>query len=246
VSRGGARSLRPLDVTRLGQAATRPGSDPRSWLFVGTVTEVAYDEGLVVVVHANEGALAGEEVPCEVLGFVATAGGTVATAIAVGDLALALCPSGDPNNMGLVVGFQHEPATPPPATVNGVPINAALLADTHVLADVERAAEVELKTLRLVVDQLRLGPTPSPTQAFVRGTAFAKALKTFLDGCTTLATTTQTASTAASSACVGPLAPLKAFFDAFTPALVKWKTDIAALKAHLVEGDALSKHITGE
>lgn len=243
--------LRPLDVTRLAQAAQRPGIDPRTWVFVGRVIEVEYEGGeLVVVVKPDEGGLMGEPITCEVARGVASSSALTSQPVREGDIAIGLAFGGDANNLPVVIAFVHGPDTLPPSEVNGQTIDAALLAGSHVLADPERSAEVELAHVRVVAKSIELGPTPEPTQPFVRGQAFVDALGAFLDGLNTLVGTPTTGLTGGftllSAASVSVLTPLKPGFEMARLALTAFKPKIAVLKSHLVEGDALSKTITGE
>lgn len=245
-----ARALRPLDATRLGQGGARPGNDPRAWVALCRVEEVAYDQGSVVVARAIEGPLMGEPITCDVGQGVATEGGMSSTPIAIGDICLIGIFGGDANHMPVVLAFVHEPETPPPATVNGQTIDADLLAAAYVLADPDRIAELALKTVRLVAEAISLGDTPDPSQPFVRGQAFMDALSTFLEACSTLVGTPTTgllgAFTELGAASTGTLTPLSLPFGIAVDALGVWKVAIAKFKSHLVKGDALSTVITGE
>lgn len=243
-----ARASRRLDVTRLAQAASRPGADTRTWVLHGRVVELGYgaEEGLIVVVSVLGGSLAGEEVVCELAPSLARAGALASLPIAIGDTAVCVVAEGEANIPPSVVGFLRMADAPAPSAVNGRAIDLALLAAAYVLADPARALELELGDTRLVAPTIKLGPTPDPTQPFVRGKAMAQALGAWLDAIGTFCTTAATASTAASAACVGPIAPLKAFFDSFTPALNSLKSASSTLKSRLVEGDVLSQRITGE
>lgn len=97
------------------------------------------------------------------------------------------------------------------------------------------------------------------TQSLVRGTQFAQALGTFLDGCMTFAGVAAIACDAASAASIGPLAALKAQFTALGSAFASWggtpagfvplggvtpvpqiASACGVLKARLVTGDVLS------
>jgi len=242
-----ARSLRGIDATRLGQAAARPGIDPRTWVVLGRVVEVELEGGdQIVVVRADEGALAGETIVCEVGVHVASSGAFASSPIRVGDFAAVIVQGGDANNLPLVVAFSHTADTPPPKAVNGVAIDAALLAGSYVLADTERRVELELKGLRLVAEKVELGPDPTPTQPFVRGQAFADALSAWLDGCDSFGSIIEMQFGVLSQAAIGPLAPLKVPFEAIKAGATMWRSSIATLKSHLVAGDMLSTTITGE
>lgn len=241
------RALRGIDPTRLGQAASRPGIDPRVWSCFGRVTDVAWDaeSGGIVSVDIVGGPLDGEtDVVCSVAPSFAGTGAIASSPIQVGAVVVVTIPEGDLNVDPQVVGYAVGPDVTPPGTVAGQPM-ADLFASSHVLADLGHEGNVELKALRVVAEAIRL-VAAEPTQAFVRGNEFADALKTWLDATSSLATTVQTASSAASAACIGPLEPLKAFFDALTPALATWKVDIGTFKATLVPGQVLSTKLHAE
>jgi hypothetical protein len=200
---------------------------------MGTVEEIAYDatDGFVLVVKMQQGAHVREDIVCELGQGLAPAGGLLSLPFRVGDFAVCVVPEGDANAGPVVLGFLRTDDRPAPSTVNGQAITLALLEQTYVLVDT-RALELELGPVRLVAPKIQLGPTPEPTQPFVRGQALAEALGTFLS-------TVGGAAFGTSQACVGPLAPLKAFFETLS-------TSCDTLKSKLVAGVVLSTTITGE
>lgn len=230
------RALRTLDTNRLSQAASRPGADPRTWVAIGKIEEIGLgDQGLVVALRIIEGPLAKEIVPCEVASSLASSSTFTSAPFQVGDIAVCVIPQGDANVMPIVIGFLHAPSRLPPKTVNGETLSASLLRAAFVIAASQRA-EVSLAELRVTADKLELADV-EPSQPYMRGKDFVDALSTFL-------TTVETASTAASQACVGPLAPLKAFFDPALPTSLAGAIKI--FKAKLVDGVTLSTKIFGE
>ncbi len=246
------RSLRSIDPTRLGQAASRPGIDPRTWVAFGRVTDVAWDaeSGGLVAVTIVGGPLDGEtDVVCSVAPSFAGTGAIASSPVQLGAVVVVTIPEGDANVDPQVVGYAVGPDVTPPVTVAGQPM-ADLFAASHVLGDPEHDGNVELKALRVVAEAIKL-VVAEPTQAFVRGDDFVGALKAWLDACTNLATTVQAASTTASGVCTGPLAPLKPFFDPLAlgslfQALAAWKADVATFKSTLVPGQALSTKLHAE
>lgn len=248
---GRRRAVRALDANRLSQAASRPGTDPRVWVALGRVLEWGSDaEGATASVQFLEGPLAGEPAVCEMASGLASAGTYLGHPASVNDIAVCLILSGDANTLPIIVGFVHSPERQPAKAINGAEIDLALLRRAHILADPHMDAEIELARVRVTADKILLAEI-EPTQPFVRGKDFMSALDAFLDASNKLATTVKTASSAASAACVGPLAALKPFFDPAIPtslfgALTVWQGAITTLRSKLIEGVALSRKIIGE
>jgi hypothetical protein len=241
------RALRGIDPTRLGQAASRPGIDPRVWSCFGRVTDVAWDaeSGGIVSVDIVGGPLDGEtDVVCSVAPSFAGTGAIASSPIQVGAVVVVTIPEGDVNVDPQVVGYAVGPDVTPPGTVAGQAM-AGLFGSSHVLGDPGHEGNVELKALRVVAEAIKL-VVAEPTQAFVRGNDFADALKTWLDAVDSFITTVVPLSTAADTACVGPLAALKPFFAGLTPALQTLQTRTAAFKATLVAGQMLSTKLHAE
>lgn len=241
------RTLRSIDPTRLGQAASRPGIDPRVWVCFGRVTDAVWDadSGGLVSVDIVGGPLDGtKDVVCSVAPSFAGSGAIASSPIQRGAVVVVVVPEGDVNVDPQVVGFAVGPDVAPPATVADQPM-ADLFGSSHVLGDPEHEGNVELKALRVVAEAIKL-VVAEPTQAYVRGNDFADALKTWLDATDKMADLVRGASVTASGNCTGPLTPLKAFFDALTPALVAWQLDIAQFKATCVPGQMLSTKLHAE
>jgi hypothetical protein len=217
------------------------------WVCFAKVTDVAFDaeSGMLAAVDIVGGPLAGEtDVPCSVCPSFGWAGMIQSAPLKVGAVVVVTIPEGDLNVDPQIVAVAIGPETKPATTVAGQSV-ANVFGSSFLLGAPDHEANIELKAVRLVAPVIKLVEA-EPTQAFVRGNDFTTALKTFLDSTDTMANTVQIASTAASSACIGPLAPLKAFFDALTPSLATWRSAISTFKATLVEGQALSTKIKGE
>lgn len=263
-------TLKPVDPNRLADMVRKPGLDTNTWVTLGRITEAVWDPdaGGMVAFTAVGGPLDGEEdLVASVAPTFAGPGRISSSPITVGAVGIFLVPAGDPNVDIQLIAWSLGPALAPPATVAGEDMAdlfgtavvlgagdlpyvlelAELLAQVNgdVTAELDGDLEITAAAARVIADTVHLVKGDA-SQAFVRGNDFADALNAWLDATTTFATTVQAASTAASLVCVGPLAPLKAFFDALTPALVTWKTDVATLKAKLVPGQALSQKLFGE
>jgi hypothetical protein len=240
-------TLRGIDPTRLGIAASRPGIDPRVWVCFGRVKDVAWDaeSGGLVSVDIVGGPLDGErDVVCSVATTFAGTGAISSSPIQVGAVMVVVIPEGDANVDPQVIGYAVGPDVTPPVTVAGQAM-ADLFASSHVLGDPEHDGNVELKALRVVAEAIKL-VVAEPTQAFVRGGDFTDALKTWLDGVDQLLTTMIPLSTDTAADCVGPLLPLAPFFTGFATALQALKTSGATFRATLVPGQALSTKLHAE
>lgn len=257
------RASRSLDVTRLAQAASRPGVDPRTWVVFVEVVELAYGaaEGLIVVGRVLGGALAGEEVMCEYAPPLARAGALVSLPFAVGDTGVCVVSEGDANVPPALVGFLRMETGPAPATVNGRAIDLKLISGAYLLVDPARELELTLGNTRLVAPTIKLGPTESPTQPYVRGKALQSALGAFCDALGIFCQGLGDLSSATAASCTAPpLSPLAGFFTGLctllagqpptppAPVVITGGLGGAArtLKSHLVAGDVLSTKITGE
>ncbi len=245
------RASQALDTSALAQAVARPGIDPRTWVTMGVVIEVGWDNGFVVVVRIAEGALCGEEVACDVAVPFASALTMATCPIEEGDFAVCVVPGGDANNMPIVIGFLHTGETRTAKKVNDLTVDANLVQRAVVVSNAAVDAELSFGNVRLTAEQIRLGPGAAPTQPFVRGRAFVDALEDFLDALDALVGTPvggglSKVFTDLGAAASGPLLPLAVPFGLAVTALGKFKTAIKELQLHLVQGDALSDHITGE
>lgn len=245
------RARQALDTSRMAKAVSRPGIDPRTWVALGRVVEVGFNNGWVVACTILEGALCGEDVSCDVSAPFAHALSMASVPIEVGDVAVVVMPGGDANNMGIVVGFIHAPNTHVASRVNGQDVGLPLAQRAIVLSNSTAEVELSFKSVRLSADQVRIGPGIDAQQPFVRGRAFVDALDDFLQDTSDMIGTASSGllgalTTAAAVALPPYLAPLLAPFQMGAQALTQWKIAIEAFRAHLVEGDALSEHIKGE
>lgn len=231
------RARQTLDTSAMAAAVARPGIDPRTWIALGRVTEVGFDNGLVAAVMITEGALMGEEVACDVLSPFASVLATASAPIEVGDTVLIACLQGDANTMPIVLGALHTGSTRAPVAINGRKLDAALAGGNLLLSNEAADAEIAVKNLRITAETTRLGPSANPTQPFVRGQAFADALSDFLEA--------QLKFAAALTTAIGAAVPAEAGFKSLAAAVAPWTKAMVALEVHLAS-DALSKTIKGE
>lgn len=264
------RSRRGIDLSRLRIAASGPGADPRVWLtFARVLTEpedIRFDAqfGWIVECEFVGGPLDGERpVVCRVGSQVVANGKWASQPLRNGEAVIVLITEGDANVEPVIVASLNDTERAPPSTVNGTEVTLDYLLKTHVLAVPGEDVDVEADNVRVNAAQVRLAD-PEPTQAFLRGTAFASALSSFLDSTGTFSQTVAAQFANLEVASVGPLTPLKAPFAAIGNAFAQWggydgsvlgsgvvavPFDVSAagtLKATLVDGDALSTRIKGE
>jgi hypothetical protein len=245
------RARQALDTGRMAQAVSRPGIDPRTWVALGRVIEVGYDNGWVVACTILDGALVNEDVTCDVSASFAHALSMASVPIEVGDVAVIVMPGGEANNMGIVVGFIHAPNTRVANSVNGEDVGLPLAQRAIVVSNSTADVELSFKSVRLSADAVRIGPGNDASQPFVRGQDFVDALDDFLEATESMVGTSTTgllgAFTTASAVALPPyLAPLLTPFQLAVTALTQWKAAIRVFRSHLVVGDALSAHIKGE
>jgi microcystin-dependent protein len=108
---GGVRSS--IDVGRLGKSVSRPGIDPRLWLTLAIIEDVAYDpeEGMFADVQFLPD---GDYETCLIGSDYAGDGYGTFTPPKVGDLVLVAVPSGDVGIGPIVVARLFSGEAPPP------------------------------------------------------------------------------------------------------------------------------------
>lgn len=260
--------MRSLDANRLGQAVGgRPGIDPRSWVFLARITAWNFvpDVGGLCMVQALTGPLVGEDdIACTIPSSFARPGAFSHSPVELGTTAVVLVPDGNPNIDPQVIAFVLGPSAVPPKTVASQPVSEGLLQASHVFADPTKEANIELAALRLVTDTINLVKA-DPTQPFVRGADFVKALTVFLDALGTFTAVAAQQCDLASAASIGPLSGYKPMWTAIGTALAslggtlpsfvpsggvvprpKQASAVGVLESKLVDGVTLSTHVKAE
>lgn len=206
-----ARIRRTLDFNRLGQALSRPGIDPRTWIDLARVDDaddaITWLEGTGWIVDVNfiTGELAEEdEVPCQVATWLGGHAQGSYAPVKRGCMVVVLLPAGNANVAPVILGTLHNPEDcPAPSVVNELTItesvmleNIVLVSEDSVEAEFGDSARLRAGTWHIVGDRLHLAPDAvrgDSTQAFVRGDDFGDALGTFLDSLGTFTSTVVTA-----------------------------------------------------
>ncbi len=193
-------------------------------------------------------------VPCRVASFFATDNYAKIEPVTRGAEVCIAIPEGDTNAVPVIIGqMSNGGYADVPATVNGQNIDESLALATHILKsphnlEWEIGDQARLKTndkITLISALVELTQN-SPSQAYVRGTAFASAMQNFLGS---LNTETGAASAVASG--------LAGEFSVSNPALAAaaaaWGVSlgglasaISTLASRLTPGDLLSTKVKGE
>ena len=261
-----ARTSSRVDMRRLGMAVSMPGIDPACWVALATVDddEEAFTwepgTGWLVDVTFHWGKL-DQDGPhaCRVASAFSTAGELSSCPVQPGAEVLVVLPGdGDPNDTPVIVAqLSNKGSSPVPLTISSSPapelVDEAFARATFFLVttkdlklQVGSAARLDASSSAGVHAPAVTLAEPTASQPFVRGTALANALSSFLDSTTTMANALSSAFTAAATASVGPLSPLAAQFTAMATAVNAWKPAIVTLKSALVPGNVLSTKIHGE
>jgi hypothetical protein len=198
---GRQRVGRQIDRGRLGQLASQPGIDPRSWIVLARVDDdddairwAAADSedgplGWIVDVTVQGGDLDQEgPIPCRLGAAYARDGELLSHPPGRGCLVLVAMPCGNLNGEPTIIGELPSDGCAPPSSVNGTELDEAYALATHLLVtklDVDqeiggdrRVKTGEGKTHRLLGEALELADEGA-TQPFVLGNAQKSALDTF-------------------------------------------------------------------
>lgn len=186
------RIRRRFDRGRLGQLASQPGIDPRSWIVLARVDDAddairwSGEDGedgplgwIVDVTVSDGGDLDQEnEIPCRLGAAYARAGELRSDPPARGCLVLVAMPCGDLNTEPTIIGELPTDGRAPPSSVNGTDVDEAYALATHFFVtslDVDqevggdrRVKTGEGKTHRILGEELELADEGAG-QAFVRG-----------------------------------------------------------------------------
>lgn len=251
--RSSVRTL--LDFSRIAEAVSRPGIDPRTWVCLGRIDDdpdaIVWDEelGWFVDVTITEGTLAGETVLCRV--------GSDGQGAAVGRyspprpdaLVIVAVPSGDPNNEGLVLRQLHDLDHGPPSAVNGDTIverdpQAGQVAalETHLAVFPGEDVDEQWRARRVTTSgahklhgaSMELGVADAD-QPFARGTDLADSLNDLADA---IQVFTQALSVATPTSTGGlPVATVLAQYNILAPKIATFKNARTQYLSTRIKGD---------
>lgn len=195
------RIRRRFDRGRLGELASQPGIDPRSWIVLARVdddddairwTGTDGEDGplgwIVDVTIGDGGDLDQEnEIPCRLGTAYAREGELRSDPPARGCLVLVLLPCGNLNTEPTIIGELPTDGCAVPATVNETDIDEAYALATHILVtslDVDEQIDGDRRvktggTHRILGPLVELADEGAE-QSFVRGNDQQSALDTFL------------------------------------------------------------------
>lgn len=240
---------------RLAIASSRPGNDPRMWLGVGRVDNdqdaIRWDANLgwLVDITFATGQLAGEgPYTCRVSQAWAGDGEgdfdppTLGSAVAISIM------EGTPTASLWIIGPAADPDFPPPTSVNGQDIDEDFAKANHVRVSTHslqaqygskwRTSATDRATLEAPKVQLQSDDADQP---YVRGTAYADALGTFLDALLVVFVAVGTFATAVGSAIPALVVPAQtlntAISTAFQAQLTQFKNARQQYLSTKINGD---------
>lgn len=267
------RRRRTPDVRRLAAAMRAPGNDPRTWVSAGRIDQdpdaIHWDSGVgwvVDVTFYGSGLEDDEGRPCRVAGLGApgqgrgeyippTPGAELLVAVAAGDVEAG----------PVVVGYlTNEDDAHPPATVNGLNIQADLTTstltevspyDTEIVSSphhrreeyaLDRHSQARNQILE-AAQQVKLALRDA-AQSYVRGERFVQALNGWIDAVTSYVTANGEADllvyTALNLLAPGTILPDK--IQAVLQAIAQSEAQRVGFQSAAVAGDALSARIKGD
>lgn len=256
-----SRIRKTFDFGRVREGLRGPGVDTRCWIAMAIVDDDAdairweAPYGWVADVTFQGGPLDQDgPVPCRVASSFARDNYGAIEPITRGAEVIVSIPEGDTNSVPIIVGQLFNGGyADVPTTVNGQSIDEAFALGTHILKsphnlECEAGSTARISTeqkITLISSLIELSQN-NPTQAYVRGTAFASAFQSLL-GTWSLETS---AGSAVASGIAGEFAVSN---PALAAAAAVWATSLGALSsaistlsARLVPGDLLSTKVKGE
>ena len=141
-----------IDTGRLGEALSRPGIDPRCWICLAVVEDIAIDpdEGVFVDVLTMPWR---EEITARLASPYVASGSGMYFPIKVGDEVLVALPDGSPMQGACVIGRLFSPADPPslefakdPATVNPeIPETLSMTDDVVLVVEKNQSFRIQVQ-----------------------------------------------------------------------------------------------------
>lgn len=115
--------MRSLDTAKLSAAVSRPGIDPREWVKLGRVDDVAFDPAYGWFADVTWQPSGAQETCMVGLAYATPDGGASFCPIPVGSTVVAVIPDGDPNSGPVIVAVLPTKQNPPPATGGTGPVS---------------------------------------------------------------------------------------------------------------------------
>lgn len=231
--------LRP-DMSRIADALSRPGIDPRAWVVLARVDDdpdaIVWDADIGWIVDVT---FADGEGPITCRVTSESQGSSVGSIrpVRADSLVVVLVPNGDPNDEAVIIGDLHDVDTnTAPTTINTEPITEELAASTHIDAYPGESLDQEWTSVRITASEQLLLGIPVPIQSFVRGDDYADALGTFLDALDVFVDTLATAPPAAPNAAL-TVASVLAAAQIFQPQIATFKASRATYLSTRIKGD---------
>ena len=141
-----------IDTGRLGEAISRPGIDPRCWICLAVVEDIAIDpdEGVFVDLLTMPWR---EEITARLSSPYVASGSGMYFPIKVGDEVLVALPDGSPMQGACVIGRLFSPADPPslqfakdPATVNAdIPETLSMTDDVVLVVEKNQSFRIQVQ-----------------------------------------------------------------------------------------------------